>query len=1306
MVTMAAVMMTYGLRLGEANLTPIVSFAFFSYRSLLKKTGIITIFLFILVGCTVKNQEPITKHEKERLTPPPATSQSSAEENSTEAYVSELPLEQFYQIYNSENVNLDQDILGPLAEEYLNAEVLKKSGLADHPRFKWGLRLFNRALIELIDQEKTFDTESGQVPRASHAYLQRYENILQQGCDSNTWKNCLFHRIFSQDINSSKITKEIAQTKTNVREYFAWLQLTSEFQNISYSGHNPDSELYQLILTRSKELLESYIKLEELENGELSLSIDHLTPIQRTEFKDYIDYITLALKVSLSRENLEGLQDSVSDFILWIGARGARSALDKNFIDALSTSIEQALVSDNIWENFSRDALRSFESNQTDSTQLPFSYFGTHRYLQAKNPKILTALDFNFFQPEVIAANRDKVLYLYILQGLFKQDPLNRLLVYWNASSQDPSAFIELMESYISILLLRNTTLSHQRIAEIFKRRQQSGLDRKEVIWDTIADANRDIEPVWIQFHQGFANIRSFFISYIQPFSDNDESTLFNQIKSAENFLDHINPNIKKLAVYPNIFMLAYYASRWSYSEERHIFWIKIKIDKDMIIANLLDGKIPPFFKFTSYEQDRDALDSVGVLQSLYYLIASDLLSLYEIEPHQWMNELFLPHLEKSTIPFQKVHSNYVNMENAQNSLYNQSLQLCQNLEQAWTEYQETGSSDFRFDIQNNLRDLRQNSVFLDYSRLNSNYSSPTNNLFDLLSLHNLNRYNRRYPGFEPLPEAKEIIRSDIDPKLRIVELLQTMFQQHLSPNELEKFKENLSIKFSDVAEMRNNAIELFSRFTKSINECLKLYNQLELHRRSDIYELEKEYVTDITLALQTGELAYGKLHLPLRELRSHYPDLPIDQSPRLNNLNEDLTLAQAVNEQVVNLLKLHEVFAINPELSSQYRSSCGFRLNEQSGRLSYLYGPRDRLLRMSRYLVNGRYGDRSIKFKPDQVEFNYGDSYRFFALVFDISGDTSKPVCDQSISSQTSYSQRDAHNHPAFHSLMDFFFNTRIFSVQALKNGILQIFRNLVSDYKLQYLDALKTSQRVNCDSVCMGQLRSQMESQATTILETALYYSNLFNHSIQERLNQMTLDHHGLSYYRLGQDGSDMELTFFVHNGLRYLIGLGDAIYAAVTSSHLGREAFFPIDPQGLTDLWKNHANGDGEADGGVGGAQTVTLTVPRVKTFAKAEEHFRSLLDGQDTLTFPIPDHHYKFIESHFTAPVHLELLLTESFENAANLIDQTYDLPPGNWGQTLNSSDRVWMLSTDIKDSVHEIRAKFHSDTQFVFELPEE
>ena len=181
----------------------------------------------------------------------------------------------------------------------------------------------------------------------------------------------------------------------------------------------------------------------------------------------------------------------------------------------------------------------------------------------------------------------------------------------WAGSKKDQKRIVEVANFYMKIQVLR-MVLDTNRYMRGFYDKQQFNSENlvKQVILQS-----KDLSDKWGSMLDRFERISRFLGE--QASSGRDGRQAFEDSMAIR---DSIKRNIKYLAVYPNMMMLAYFMSDTNAKLEVQAWFWTVKFSADTVIEALLSGSLSPWFSFGT---DDVKLNKSEIIYSFYYALAA-----------------------------------------------------------------------------------------------------------------------------------------------------------------------------------------------------------------------------------------------------------------------------------------------------------------------------------------------------------------------------------------------------------------------------------------------------------------------------------------------------------------------------------------------------------------------------------------------------------------------------------------------------------------------------------------------------------
>jgi len=1079
---------------------------------------------------------------------------------------------------------------------FLNAQLLESPQTLAHPRFADSLQAFNAYVIQQRDIN----------------LLNRYTNMILWGCQMDTLNGCRLLHLFERDRSGTvQVLKVRLQNTTSVLEYYRLLRVAIDLKN-----KIEDPELTSMILKRMGEFLTKYVLIENRQR-QMSPEIQRIVQLLTLTLADHPE----ALPTDHQITQLTG----------WMLSPNASDILGRPLVEAYSNFILKNLNAPVIWKAI----VASFQEQQKSS---PRSYTNALKRIKKASPKLLDALGLEEIPVEKMIQEKNPALFgLIFFTQLIDLQPAQRYMHYWKLATTQIGLTMAHMTTATLTLLVDQTLTSNARMAKYFNEELKKNGASKDLLDEAIRVSNESLATSWKDLVSRVQNVEKFVQDVVS--SQYREEPNFPRLRAA---LAEFNPAIKYFAIYPNMIMLGYFAKTMNYSGEFFdMMGRPITIDKNVILHELFDGKIGPLFSFTSYQKGEgrlqsEPIDRIQMMWSLYFLLATDLPKAYKLSNAEFLTTLFSAYREYMDAQIQE-YSPYLEVLKSPNSRVGYALQLCG---------QAPGVKSA------NPLQLEHLYATLAYGKAHGAHQDGGQSMESLAKafLDIANTQSR-------FDEGLEIIRSSVDPQMRMLQLLQTMMKKALPDDQAAQ--KTVLTQLHNLKKWRQDLLQSIRGLVNGLSDCLFKLDDLETARRFQVLEMEADFLNLTAKALNVLQTSASEA-VAIDTLRGLHPFF---QGLQLVNGSA----AAGLNEVYIRNLKLGDAFSRIQDYESSYRSESGFRRNSD-GTYSYNYKRTDLLVRVGQYLRYGFLGKR-VASGPDNVSIVYPrdlrNSNHFSTSETLLSGDSEAA---------------------AFQTGIEFIFNntmwfrTMTFSTPTFRSLILQ----KTALFKVDYLDLYNLPR---------AERRAKMTAEMAKLFDISnrILKATTLNSETKALLDKVRLS----SFVQAKQEG--MENLFVATNASRDYLELFDETFSHLTSFTMGEQYLGrhlrPGDANALFQRSK-------DSNGTFVPRRQGEVVIARPDFFRMAEYYYLTLRDKDRLLVFAIPEEVQNEILRTQTYPVHLDLEMANLMIELVPQYLSQHSIPLMQFSLLRAPHKTVGLTPGYVGVYVKQVR-DFHEKTNFVF-----
>ena len=1110
------------------------------------------------------------------------------------------------------------DVVEPVGKILLTERYLDHPYKNDNDRHQRVLDLFYGGVQEVLDQSPAVQ------PVVLKDLLARYEKFLWKGCENGGWNNCRFHRSLAMEPSAARLIWHLAkQKKDDVRDFYRYLKLTLDVNKTRWQ----DPDVIKAIVGSSLDLFRSFIE-EKGDNSVFSLSVDHLSTAERDDLRLFGDVIATALALGGEKAEASLSIPVLRVLFVWLDSGSLQHIFGRPLTLRIASLIAKNIRRPEMWPSFvgllkqqedaaSAEELRKWQkelagrSHPDHAVDLSGDFVAIDARLSrtySSAVKVVNFLSASMFSNLGVTPidffdgtkSQDQLLYFYVLRQAFANRPKDEVHSFWDISAKDPMQLMEYIEHFARVFMVNATAMTNLKMAEMFKRIDAGLVDPNQLLKHSIDEANAKVGPIWMEYYARVGQLKDFFEQNIEPQGGLDpESELGKRTREMRDFFDHLHRNVKFLVTYPNMIMLAYYAKKVGYSERIKLPYLRfpITLDGNLIMQELMEGKIPPLFLFTNYEGDGEALDRLEVMYAMYFAVKSDLLTLYNVDPVDWFEKISAAYIQEDQVILQD-WSDRMTARTKPNSPFGELAKICTALEKA-----KSGTLSEAHRIINPLAVKNINSNVL-YGRLGMYAREPL--LSTIKAVSPAGNYD------EMIAEGLEIIRSDIDPKLRNIMLIRSVYARtDVDQVRRGKVLAKMDNLLSRIEHLRRGVLARSMLYENTVGKCVLDLSEEEWRRRGEMFNMELEFQGLVFTALAAlNDLVDRRLD-STEALRAS-TDHPIWKLSFFDALDPKLRLYESVRKLFKARGGFRQAFKEIVKYEQDYDHLGGIREieNRHSGNFHYFYRFRylDMYPRLATYVTEG-FNGVEVSLKMDKVEANYPETLKDFRE--QVAG---WQMSYMDLNKKFSYFGKDEMD-LSFEERRDQFVTSVMqkfssftrewfFYIHGMAAVERRWMQTMVALQKLKYEIELDPLKQLDCDRDCIDDIRNQMAIDALELIYRDVDFLR------QDNLNQIVDDESILGWlgrisYRSWPKAGPYYL-FARDNIHQDYVALTDDTYTYLTSYHLGKWSKY----RGYRPMAENIASNDHRHDEGGMGMMSEADLKYRASPFERTKGIYLSL------------------------------------------------------------------------------------------------
>ncbi len=1205
----------------------------------------------------------------------------------------------------------------PLSKLFFNIQFLEDpyKGKIEHdlPKALWA---FQYSAIQLIDSQVD---ATGNLSSTGRELIDQFISIYTFGCETGTWRNCKFLEFFSSDSQTSDIIRRyVKHTDLDVKNYYRYIQLIFK----PHSGRqNP--ELASLIMSRAIENIRRFINLEYVGDTckTARMTTIDFTPARKEELGQFINFLIITMQTSTHYENLGLSQEMLLELFTWLQSRQIETLLGSQFSFVITKFISVRLKEKQLWPSF-QSALKCQEQLAIDRLTETRSTDPSHLMLQTEQAESYTAAIWDILNFDEKILNRlniktvdlakletkDEQIYYYVASLLYQNTSFEEVLPYWESTSKDGKRMIEILDSMMRVHLIHNTLITNVSMSNIYRSEQSEKLHPSEFMHQIRGLSDGKITPLWMEYWRSVNNIRSFFEGEIDGRLSGvtGDKEIAAATAGMRDFFDYLPLNVKYLVTYPNLLMFAYYAKVLNYKEKIYIpfFRDSIEINADIILQEYLKGTLSPIFRFTNYEGDNDGIDQVEVMYSIYFAMQLNLFELYGVDPLDWfkrfVDSYLLPKKEVLRDWSKKLRGNLgrsgPNKEKSV-TLYTSTMEECKqvkNFREGRT-YRPiltkiSPKQAFRWTFRGRLSQRSSNLAKLsEVLGGNANYKSA-------------------------VPEALEIIRSDVDPHLSAILLIKNImskvFKGAKIKGKLTTFNDMLPLindEVEAITSIRNEIIQSSNILDSTITDCLLTLDREEHLRQAELLQMELEFIRIVYIALDAlNNLEHE--NKPILQLRNEYPDARIWSEPFFTELPDAGYLYSSINVLLNEKSHYTKAFTAISGYEKNFEPLIGID-NRGSYFLSY-YGY-DVAIRFANYLKHG-FNEMGVSLEADMIEVEYPTTYKEFYADF-VNWRRGKDDWQRKIdfmpSSELSFEQnlKNFQTGAILYitnsdgSELGIYKWTSFYDWQfSVSQQIRRLIQSRVAAHRLKFESEIDPKKRALCDDACIAKEKNQMRIQSKSILDLSKRAIKHVSINGMTDFDLKLLEHYDDNTFYGLRKGPTYLFSEYNASGVPIIIEMADDAYTYMTAYHLGKYSEY----RGIRPGAEKSSSDKPEDD-----STNLTNLIfhQRMNYWSKAKTFYKTLERQERELLLDIDPEVLSYINFSVTWRIQTEIRLIEAFEDAIEdyEINHMAGAKPLWFRTSLDPYFSTSILRGKVRSDYHSKIRDFNDKTRGIF-LPKE
>ena len=845
---------------------------------------------------------------------------------------------------------------------------------------------------------------------------------------------------------------------------------------------------------------------------------------------------------------------------------------------------------------------------------------------------------------------------------------------FWEASEKNVPRLLDILDSVVKANLIEAIKFSNSKMAEYQQEHKRRG-HSPGILIDKLEEWSQTrVEPKWSVFHSEVFRIRSYFEAYIEgqaSYRANEE--IWKRIKQTRLMFDRLNDNIKLLVTYPNIIILGYLAAKLDFNMVLQGMGMKITVNKDVVLDQLIKGLIPPFFKYTRYELDGESIDTVQIQYAMYYSIATGLLQDHGIDVKDFMKVFFSKYLDRDRQKIRVWIRRFLNIEK-EGSGYDQALDLCKAIDEGRSQA-----------VVNSIRfqDLRFYSFF-GYEGHGESSDLMKETSSAIAATHMTRAFD----------EAIEMLRSDVDPKLRQLYLLKQMFLEVGRPDAVAAVQD----LFDEIEAMRNITFQKATTIYSNLRKCLRKVAKIEHDRRREVFDFEREFGLYVYEALNALRDFKENSSKSVSELKTIYPDHSFFSVDYFNDIDTSLTLLEALNKKLLDSRLYKPAMDAILGYREDMVSLGGFKVSSD-GRYYFSARKFDLYTRIAGYLLNG-FNGQDLSTRPDRFDLKFPTSMNELRQIILLWFTDHEPVKHLYV-----FDDSDGEvNRDLFKRrfLQYFANNSRWFrdlggSVHYLRNA----WRTEIAFLKYEPQLELDISKIIDCNQLCQTVKYNRVLARSKIHLNNAL--RDLARYNLVEEDVDLLRELQWSSFFS-GVSGimTAGPRHLFVTGGVSDVMKSPfDESFNYLVSVRLGENPEFRGYLENSEKSWlpPDQSNSRGEMN------ITPEMMMGRLNPYYWSLEYFESIRDAKKNLIFEVPERIRALITAHFSEQFKNDMRIVDTYLKATEEVSSNWDLEGIQFSLVEPVFTDFEPITAGLVGQYFQDLRRFNSSTQNIF-IPEE
>lgn len=1206
----------------------------------MNKLGFLLLLVLAQTGCSIKSKEPIHQHSG-KVQETVILEKKSDDKN----YKKKIDTQAIYKISTDKSKDLYADTVKPLSEIVLNPEHLDDPSLYNGEELKYALQIFQTHFLYLLQKQ----------PEKVVEIIKKYETFLNYKCTTNAFSDCRSHAFLKQDSNTSGILLSILKNQSGLDKKIIFLKLSLAFQNTG----NGDAIKQQGI-----QVLYDYLKAKiyiKKVNGADQLQFKDTNESNVQNFRKDIAFFTIFLRTF---NLLDNDLDSVSNFIIYANSP---DILGQELYDFLFVTSAQKNI--DMKQTNSKAFLKQW-TKMVDASERSNPYSWSNLKPKLPNGLNISNMTLGDLKKQGLAA----LIIYQTAQDLSSQKSLKDLEKRKQFILQNPDLAFQIFETQLKMIFFSLVGKSFKVAKGVLDEITARSANPQELLDLIVQDENSNLQPIWMGFEKVISHFANYFIEIFGSTSKIGQKFRILQ--------DNIVISNKVYVSTPMMFMVLYYLESQRYKEKLRVMGTSgssIELDAPLLMSEVLQARLSSFFYLNKEDKDLN-LNQYQIIYSLAVTVLMDVPQIFGYDKSTFIQSFIKSNLK---VPIEKLddlekyyekigfgnfdlNHKYAN----KNGDVHRVLSICENPQSAM--------------LPISLKNLRERTF--------------------MGSLDGMNHFNTEYSAFnrlaiyygdkdlkDSIDEGLEVIRSDLDPVIDLVSLIEKISKVSYPE------KTNLKLR-------RDRLLERIVELEQKAVRCGIKLNKIEKDRQESFFRAQNNYVKNIIAISYWIDSQTESNELPFSFKNKNIDDkekrIEFAQNWLMDTIYQPLKykspglFEELKNYKFFELSSVDQSLLLNARnLDTYYRLALWLEEPDQQKKASVNIAYEENYQRLREQFFSNDYSgifkSRSVAFKPND------------------------PFLERTLRQNI---------------VKDFYgWNAGNAYQMSMRN----VLKQEIARWKMSTSSKWDYSNWMTCQNECLEKRKEQSQQDLKKAIQINLDFASLFQIKDEDIQNLRALGIYS-NLNRISQiEGTvflntspDYFLTYTVSTsgtGVNNIVYLGtlDHFFRYATSFLLGANPLYSLADQYFADSGRESQNSQfAEAEAttvdlkakDLYSRRIISLDIHSEKGAADKYRVVELSLLGQslnrtqeDQFLSPIDKELDKNIRHYVVAPTVRELELRQVLLDTINKMEKEWEKPKPFYTMLQPPSDKAWLVSSSYISRIEEQQKEFHRLTKGVFEL---